>query len=86
MSILITNCPAQIQASGSLFCAAQTTPTANVSVGDAGAVCAPAPTALIGRPGARHIAGAGTEDGLGHAQTKNITWWCEPVHSTGHKD
>ena len=77
---------AQIQAFGSLFCAAQTTPAAKFSVGGSTDAYAPTPPTLVGRPWGRHMAAAGTADGLGHAQTKNITWWCEPVRSTGHKD
>ena len=77
---------AEIQASGSLFCAAQTLPCVRLSAQCVSTTCVLTPPALVGRHRARRIARAGTEDGLRHTQTENITWWCEPVRNTGHKD
>ena len=63
---------AQSQASESLFCAAQVLPHVSLSAAYGRPACMLTPATLVGRPRGRHVAEAGTADGLRQARTKKL--------------
>ena len=72
---------AQIQAFGSLFCAAHILPSVRVSAGGSRHTCALTPPALTERPGGRHMAGACTADGLSTRETKTMKTNSAALHT-----